>query len=160
VSHPALGAPPRDERAGHPDDAARLVAARQRVGARALEVAIDRDPTMRERHGETGLARLLRDTEIYIEQLARSIAAADPYFTGEWADWVAPVYRRRKVPMDDLVHLSEGIRQAAAGHLSAAARPAADEALDAAIAVFRSYRRIAGDARRRNRLLAAIYKGA
>ena len=115
---------------------------------------------MRERLAEPGLARLLRDTEIYIERLARSIAAADPYFTREWADWVAPVYRRRRVPMDDLINLSEGLRQAAAGHLAAAARPASDEAIDAAVKVFRSYRRIAGDARRRNRLLAAIYKGA
>lgn len=119
-----------------------------------------RDPSMKERLGETGLARLLRDTEIYVERLSRAIAAADPYFTRDWADWVAPVYRRRKVPMDDLIGLSEGLRQAAAGQLSADARPASDEAIDAAIAVFRSYRRIAGDARRRNRLLAAIYKGA
>ena len=35
----------------------------------------------------------------------------------------------------------------------------AGAALDAGIATFRWYRRIAGDARQRNRLLAALYKG-
>jgi hypothetical protein len=35
-----------------------------------------------------------------------------------------------------------------------------DGAVDAMIDRFRWHRRIAGDARRRNRLLAAIYKGA
>ena len=33
-------------------------------------------------------------------------------------------------------------------------------AIDAANAVFKWHRRIAGDARKRNRLLQAIYKGA
>ena len=36
----------------------------------------------------------------------------------------------------------------------------ADAALDAGIAVCRRYRRIAGDARKRNPILAFIYKGA
>ena len=35
----------------------------------------------------------------------------------------------------------------------------ADAALDAAIEVFRFHRRLAGDARKRNPILAAIYKG-
>jgi hypothetical protein len=35
-----------------------------------------------------------------------------------------------------------------------------DAAIDAAVKVFRYYRRIAGDARTRNRILAALYKGA
>jgi hypothetical protein len=160
VGHPSLGEPPRDETAGFPADAARLLDDRARIGRRAVEVAIDRDPSLRERHGEAGLTRLFRDTEIFIDRLARSIAADDDYFTREFADWVAPIYRRRRVPMDDLVTLSEGIRQATAALLAPAARQVADRAIDAAIVVFRRHRRLAGDARRRNRLLAFIYKGA
>jgi hypothetical protein len=36
----------------------------------------------------------------------------------------------------------------------------ANAALDTAIKVFRWHRRLAGDARKRNRILQAIYKGA
>ena len=78
----------------------------------------------------------------------------------EFADQVVPVYRRRKVSMDDLIKLSEGLRAAAASHLSAEEAAPMHAAVDAAIAVFKWHRRIAGDARKRNRLLQAIYKGA
>jgi hypothetical protein len=52
VSHPSLGLPPIDRTAGLPPTAARVHAARERLAARALEIAIDRDPTLRERHHE------------------------------------------------------------------------------------------------------------
>jgi len=145
--------------AGFPDGAARIRAAAARLGPRALEVALQRDPTMRDRLGETGLRQLLRDTEVFVERVARAVASADPGQVREWADWVAPVYRRRKVPMDDLVTLSEGMRSALSAVLSPEEQVPAGAALDAGIATFRWYRRIAGDARKRNRLLAALYKG-
>jgi hypothetical protein len=145
--------------AGFPEAAARIRAAQPRLGARAVEVALQRDPTLRERLGETGLRALLRDTEIYLERIARAVASADPGQAREWADWVAPVYRRRKVPMDDLVNLSEGLRSSLATILSPEEQVAADAALDQAIVTFRRYRGLAGDARKRNRILAAIYKG-
>jgi hypothetical protein len=160
VSHPSLGLPPPDMTAGFPAAAARLIAAQARVGARALEEAIAADPTFRERYDEIGLRHLLRDTEIYLDRLARSLASADPGFAREWADQVAPVYRRRRVPMDDLVRLSEGLRVAVRIVLAPGETGPIDTALDAAIVVFRKYRRIAGDARKRNRILRFIYKGA
>lgn len=160
MSHPTLGLPPRDLTAGFPAAAERLRAASERLGTRALEIALERDPSMRERHDELALRKLLHDTGVYIERIARSVASNDPYFTREWADWVAPVFRRRRVPMDDLITLSESLRQAMLSVLAPDERASADAALDAAIGVFRWYRRIAGDARKRNRLLAAIYKGA
>jgi hypothetical protein len=159
VSHYALGLPDPDMRAGFPAAAERVRAAQARLGIRALEVALQRDPTLRERVGETGLRRLLRDTEIFVERIARALASGDPGQVREWADWVAPVYRRRKVPMDDLVTLSEGLRSALAAVLAPEEQAAADTALDQAIATFRAYRRIAGDARKRNRILLALYKG-
>jgi hypothetical protein len=159
VSHYALGLPPTDMRAGFPDAAERIRADHERLGARALEVAVHRDPTLRDRLGEAGLRALLRDTEVYLERIARAVASGDPAQAREWADWVAPVYRRRKVPMDDLVTLSEGLRSALSTVLSPEEQVPADAALDEAIATFRWYRRIAGDARKRNRILAALYRG-
>ncbi len=145
--------------AGFPDAAARIRAARERLGTRALEAALHRDPTLRERLGETGLRALLRDTEVYVDRVARAVASGDPGQVREWADWVAPVYRRRKVPMDDVVTLSEGLRSALATILAPDEQVSADAALDEAIATFRRYRRLAGDARKRSKILTALYKG-
>jgi hypothetical protein len=160
VSHPSLGLPPRDERAGYPDAAARLVHDRARIGQRALEIAIDRDPGFRDRHDELALRKLLRDTEIFIDRLAASVASNDSKILRDFADQVVPVYRRRKVSMDDLVRLLEGLRSAAAAQLTGEEAAPVHEAIDAAIAIFKWHRRLAGDARKRNRLLQAIYKGA
>jgi hypothetical protein len=159
VSHYALGLPATDMSAGFPEAAQRIRAAQELLGSKALEVAVQRDPTLRQRLGETGLRALLRDTQIYLERIARAVASGDPGQAREWADWVAPVYRRRRVPLDDLVTLSEGLRSTLATILSPDEQVAADAAIDQAIATFRWYRRMSGDARRRNRILAAIYKG-
>lgn len=160
MPHPALGLPPRDERRGFPAAADRLRGAHARLGARALEFAVDADPTMVERHDELALRRLLRDTEIFVERIGLSIAANDPYYLREWADWISPVYRRRRVPMDDVILIAEGLRRACASVLAPEELEPAERAIDEAIKVFRWYRRLAGDARRRNRILHAIYKGA
>jgi len=120
---------------------------------------VGRDPTLRERLGETGLRRLLRDTDGFLERVARAVGSGSPAQVREWAEWVAPVFRRRHIPMDDLISLSEGVRVALAAVLSDEERAPADAALDEGIAVFRWHRGISGDARKRNRFLAAIYKG-
>ena len=160
VSHPALGAMPPDMTAGFPEAARRLRAAHRPLGERALRDALAASPQMRERWDELGLRNLLRDTEAMIDRIARAVAAGDPIWTREWADWVAPVYRRRKVPMDDAIALMEGLRGACGAMLDEAEREALDAAVDAAVKVFRYYRRFSGDARVRNPILDAIYKGA
>jgi hypothetical protein len=146
--------------AGFPQEARRLAEARERVAARALEVALAADPTLRERYDEVGLRLLLRDAEGAVDQLAKSLASNDPSFVSQWADQVAPIYRRRRVPMDDLIGLAEGLRLATASVVAPGEREPIDTALDQAIAVFRKYRRLAGDARKRNRILQLLYKGA
>lgn len=159
MSHPSLGLPMPDMAAGVPAAADRIRASRARLAVRALEAAVNRDPTLRARQGEDGLRHLLRDTDGYLEQVARAIGSGNPAPVREWAEWVAPVFRRRRVPMDDLILLSEGVRVALAAVLAEEERALADAALDGGIAVFRWHRGLSGDARKRNRLLWAIYKG-
>ena len=114
---------------------------------------------MRDRYDELGLRKLLRDAELLVDRLALSVAANDPSCMREYAVWTDIVYRRRRVPMDDLVALCEGIRTASANVLSSAELAAANEALDEAIEVYRWTRRLAGDARKKNAFLQFLYKG-
>ncbi len=158
MSHPSLGRPPRSLSV-HPEAANRLRTARDAIAVRALEVALDADPTMRDRHDEVGLRNLLRDAEVLTDQLALCVAGDDPFWLREFADQSAPVFRRRKVPVDDAIGLCEGIRAGARGFLGEQEMASADRALDAAIEIYRWYRRLAGDARRRNPIAAALYKG-
>lgn len=154
-----MGLPPLDLTAGSPDAAARIRVAAPRLAARALTVAFQADPTIRDRYDEAGQRHLLRDAELLSERVALAVAAGDPSPASEYAEWTSIVYRRRAVPMDDLIALCEGLRAAMPSVLAPGELPAAGAALDAAIAVYRWHRRIAGDARRRNRLLQFIYKG-
>ncbi len=160
MSHPNLGLPPVDRTAGFPAAAARLRAARGDVGRRALEATVQADPTLRERLGETGLAHLLRDTEAWTEAIAQCIAAGDPSLMHAFADQIVAPYRRRRVSMDDLSRFAEGFRAALQAVLDPPEQASANAALDTAIEVFHWHRRLAGDARKRNKLLQAIYKGA
>ena len=72
---------------------------------------------------------------------------------------IAPVYRRKRVPLDDIVALCEGLRAALLGVLAPAELATANVALDQAIAVLMWHRRLAGDARKENALLLFLYKG-
>jgi hypothetical protein len=145
--------------AGFPEAAARLRAARLRLAEDALRISVSLDPTLTERHDERGLRQLLRDYDGYVERLAQAIAANEPAIFKAFADMSAPIYRRRRVPMDDLVTLLEGLRRAVAALLAPEELAAADLALDGGVEAFRYWRRFAGDARRRNPLLQMIYRG-
>ncbi len=159
MSHPSLGLPPLDLTAGSPDAAARIRDGRARLAARALGLAMDADPTIRERYDEAGQRHLLLDAELLAERVALAVAAGDPAPAHHYADWTAPVYRRRRVPLDDLVGLCEGLRAALPSVLAPGELPPASAALDAAIEVYRWHRRLAGDARRKNAFLQFLYKG-
>jgi len=160
VSHPSLGLPPRDLSAGDPRAAAALRRAGPRLRTRALAAAVDLDPTLADRHDDLVLQALLSDLEAFIDRLAVAVGSGEPHAMATFADLVAVRYRKRKVSMDDVIALCEGLRRAAAAVVEARAVPAIDAAIDEAIAVFRWHRRLAGDARKRNPLLAFIYKGA
>jgi hypothetical protein len=160
VSHPSLGLPPADRISDLPASAARVNAARERLAARALEVAIDRDPTLRARHDEYAMRRLLRDAVVLIDRVVDAMAAGDPEPARSFAEATPPAYRRRKVPMNDLIAICEGIRAAVGATLARGDMGIVDTAIDAMIERFKWHGRIAGDARKKNRLLQAIYKGA
>ncbi len=160
MTHPSLGAPPRDRTSGLPDAAARMRDSLDPLAARAVRVATDADPTIADRYDETGLRQLLRDAELLIERVALSVESGDVGPAHDYAEWTAPVYRRRGVPMDDLIRLCEGIRAALPTVLAPGEQQSSSAALDSAIAVFRWHRRLAGDARKRNALLQWLYKGA
>ena len=160
MSHPSLGLPPRNATTAWSDVARRIRDNGPQLAARALAVAMDNDPTLRERNDDVGLRERLRDAELLAERIATAVAEDDPNVAGEYADWTSPVYRRKRVPLDDLINLCEGLRSAIAGASAPSVADAADAAIDAAIAQFKWHRRLAGDARKRNRLLQLIYKGA
>jgi hypothetical protein len=160
VSHPSLGLPPIDRTSGLPPAAARVDAARERLAARALEIAIDRDPTLRDRHDEYAMRRLLRDTAVLIDRIVDAMAANDVGPARAFAEATPPAYRRRNVPMNDLINLCESIRAAIGAMLPVADMGTVDDAAAAMNERFAWHGRIAGDARKKNRLLQAIYKGA
>lgn len=120
---------------------------------------MDADPTFRTRHDETRLRELLADAHVFIERLALCVAGGSDHWLVEFADQVNVGYRRRQIPFDDVIGLLEGIRAASRAVLAGPEIAVADEAIDGAIANLRWHRRLAGDARKKNRLLQAIYKG-
>lgn len=160
MTHPSLGLPPLDTSAGLPDAARRIRDRIPEIAARALAVALDADPTLRERAGEPGLRGRLRDAGLLAERIAICVSAGDVTPAREYADWTAPVYRRKQVPLDDLIALCEGIRAALPQVLAPGELDPANAAIDAAIEQFRWHRRLAGDARKKNAFLQFIYKGA
>jgi hypothetical protein len=159
VTHPSLGLPPRETTTAWADVARRIRETAPDLAARALAVAVDRDPTLRTRYDEIGLRERLHDAEVLAERIAYAVSVDDPSAAGEYADWTAPVYRRKRVPLDDLINLCEGLRAAIAGAMAPSVADEADRSIDSAIAQYKWHRRIAGDARKRNALLQFIYKG-
>lgn len=160
MSHPNLGLPPVDRTAGFPAAASSLRSRRFEIGRRALEAMTEADPDLADRIGETAMRQLLRDTEAWVEAVALCVGAGDPSLMREFAEQIVAPYRRRRISMEDLVRLADGFRAAFRAALGPVEHACADAALDVAVEVFRWHRRLAGDARKRNRILQAIYKGA
>ena len=130
------------------------------LASRALESAVERDPTMMTRYDELALRERLHDAALLADRIALSVAAGDPAPAREYADWTAPAYRRKRVPLDDIINLLEGLRSALPSVVDGQADADGNAAIDAAIAVYRWNRRLAGDARKRNAFLQLLYKGA
>ncbi len=159
MSHPSLGLPPPDPTAGFPAAAERIRLHLDRLAARAVGIAADADETMRDRYDEAGMRHLVRDAALLAERVALCVATADPTLATEYAEMTAPVYRRRRTPMDDLVAICAGLKQALPTVLAPGELGLAVEAIDGASDAWHWHRRIAGDARKKNPILQFLYKG-
>ncbi len=159
VSHPTLGQAPRSLEAGYPAAAARLSAERASIASRALESAVDADPSIRRRYDDVALRGLLADAEVMVDRLALCVASDDTFFLKEFADASATVFRHKKVAVMDVVRVLEGIRTGARGVASGDEMASADRGIDAAVAVLKRYHNIRGDAREWNPVTSKLYKG-
>jgi hypothetical protein len=160
VSHPSLGLPPLDATAGDPRSAAAMRANRGRLADRALQAALDADVAFGERNDAAARAALRLDLDSIVARVADSLAANAPQELARWADTVAVRYRKRRVAMDDVIALLNGVRLAATAVVVPESMAMVDAAIDAAVEVLLWHRRIAGDAKKRHPLIAFIYKGA
>jgi hypothetical protein len=157
--HPNLGLAPVSMTAGYPEAAEKVRRDSLKIAARALVAATEADPTMRERYSDVGLRRLLRDSEVLTERLAMCLASDNPRWLSGFAEWVAPIYRRRGVTLLDLAALCLGIREAIEPDLGADELASAARALEAATTVFRRNSRLAGDRHKRSALWKWMYRG-
>lgn len=158
--HPNLGLAPSNMSAGFPAAAARLRRETVSIAEKALEAAVAQDRTIKSRYDETGLRRLLRDAQLIVERLGMCVGSDDPRWLVGYAEWIAPIYRRRGVSLLDLTAICDGIR-ASAGvkDLGDGERASAERALDAATAILKRNSRIAGDLHKRKALWNWMYRG-
>jgi len=160
MSHPLHGARPLDRTAGFPSVVAPLTAQWEQLAGRAIVAAVERNPELRDRVGDLGLRHLMRDAQVVLEKLAESVASGSITPLKSFTEHGTPTWRRRRISMDDVTDLYEGLRIAVATVLAGEAAEFADRALLEGIAVLKWHRRLGGDMRKRNRILAALYKGA
>ena len=157
--HPNLGLPPLDLTAGFPAAAAALRRNRSAIAAAALQAVVAHEPEFADRFDQVGLRQLLADAEVLIDRLAISVASNDPRPMAEYAEWIDPIFRRRRVSLWDLAALCAAIRDTAAPRLDEAAAASLTRALNAAIEVLRKNGRLGGDTHKRDALLQWLYRG-
>ncbi|MGD8485191.1 MAG: hypothetical protein PVG27_03160 [Chloroflexota bacterium] len=158
MPHPATGLPPADATAGQPQVAARLRAA-GRLPAMALEAAVRLDQTLPQRYDELMLRRLLRDYDRHVEQLARAIETGEDRFVVVYGETLVPIYRRRKVRMNDVVTLLRGLEEAAVSLGPGAEADVVRAPMEAWVERMRHHRRLPGD-HKGNAAVRFIWKGA
>jgi hypothetical protein len=159
MSHPVLGLPPDDPTAGRPEAAARLRRQRSTVAALALKAALEADPTLDSRYDQIVMRTLLRDYDRHIEQFALALATGEARYVTEWAEWIVPVFRRRRIPVRDQGTLIRALRPAAAAVLPPDDAKAFGTLADAWLKRLYLYQRLPGD-HKGNPVARLIFKGA
>jgi hypothetical protein len=157
--HPNLGLAPVDMKAGFPVAAAALQADATTIAAAAIDAAIAADTEFRGRLDEAGRAALQHDAEALVERLAMCVASGDSRFLAEYAEWIGPNLRRRRVSQWDAAAVAKGMREVVGARLTAAESAVAGAALQAAIEVLQKNGRLGGDPHKRNALLRWFYRG-
>ena len=130
-----------------------------RLASTALEAAYRIDETLPQRYDERMQRKFLRDYEQYIEQLARAIETGEDRFVVVWGESIVPIYRRRKVRMNDVVSLIRGLEEAAVALGPAADAAVIREPVGAWVDRLRHHRRLPGD-HKGNAAVRFIWKGA
>ncbi len=159
MAHPSLGLPPRDVNAGYPAAAARLRASARRIGRLALENTVRAAPRFSDTYDDDKLRLFLRDYARHVEQLARAMETGDSYYVAQYGEWLVPLYRRREVPMKDVLALLGGLRDAAATVLTPAENEVAAEHFGRWVSKLQHHRRLAGD-HKGNSVVRFFWKGA
>ncbi len=157
--HPNLGVAPLDLTAGYPAAAATLRRDKEAIARVALTTLADKDPEFGARFVGPMQVELLRDAEVLIERLALSVTSNDPRPMAEYAEWIGPVFRRKRVSLWELASMCAAIRDNVVSRLDPDAAASAVTALDGAIAVLRKNGRVGGDGHKRNPLLRWFYRG-
>ena len=93
MSHPSLGLPPRNLRAGDPAAAAALRSGGARFRTRAFQAALDLDSTLGDRYDDAARQSLVTDLEAFVDRLVTAVSSADPRAMATFADLVAVRYR-------------------------------------------------------------------
>ncbi len=142
-----------------PGAAARLRSGHARLAADALRAAISRDPSLPIRYDALHLSTFLRDCDRHVLQLAAALEEGRAAPLAEYVRTIIPVFRRRRVPLEDLATMLLGTLDAARSDLPPAEGDAADLVIEAGLARLERPRHLAGD-RPRNPILQFIWKGA
>ncbi len=142
---------------GSPDAAAALRRDEARLAPRALESALSRDPSLRDRYDATMLATFLRDDRRHLAELTRSLETGDEHGLNSYVGQLVPVMRRRHVPMKDFATLLLGVRDAAVAVLGPEDAARASRVTEHAVAELDRPRHLPGD-RPRGRLASILWK--
>ncbi len=142
-----------------PEAGARLRTDRNRLAADALRAAISRDPSLGTRYGALQLSTFLRDCERHVQQLAFALEQGRATPVTEYVRTIIPVFRRRRVPLEDLATMLLGTLDAARSDLPPVEGDAADLVIEAGLARLERPRHLPGD-RPRNPILQFLWKGA
>jgi hypothetical protein len=142
-----------------PDAAARLRASKRRIAQIALQHTVRSEAGFSDRYGEDSLRLFLRDYEGHIEQLARSLETGQDSYLVSYAEWMVPLYRRRRVPSHDFIVMLGSLKRAAATVLTPEEREVADNYLHSAMERVKRHQRLPGD-HKGNSIIRFFWKGA
>jgi hypothetical protein len=159
MPHPTLGLPPSDVSAGLPQAAARLRANRDRVAQLALQTTVRDADGFSDRYDDDQLRLFLRDYQSHVEQLAKALETGEDYYVTSYGEWLVPVYRRRKVPMADVMAMLAGLQAASATVLSPDEAKAAEDLIVQWVTTLKNHQRLAGD-HKGNSVIRFFWKGA
>ena len=125
----------------------------------ALENTVRVAPRFNEKYDERALRLFLRDFERHTEQLARALETGDSYYVAMYGEWLVPIYRRREVPMKDVMAMLDGLRDAAATVLTPEENEVAAAHFERWNARLAFHRRLPGD-HAGNPVVRFFWKGA